>query len=220
LSNLTIIKKSLFHKEASTSALITEPGNAFNYNDDEVSALPDISPSHPEYKKWNLAKEYCKRLTAYILQKGNVINILVTGCANGWLAAQLSKHTTGLVIGVDDDEQLLQQAKRVFSKIENLQFDKGNIDNASIEQKKFDIIVLSKFSGEKNNISGLIKKALLKSSLAGEVHIIAASDHQPQLLKNIAAFQYKILHRPTYSFCGYSFIKDPFYHIIVKNPYL
>ena len=220
MSNLTVIKKTLFHEAATTSAILTEPANSFHYNDDEVSTLPDIAPTHPEYKKWNLAKEYCRRLTAYILQKGNVINILVTGCANGWLAAQLSKHTSGLVMGVDDDDQLLQQAKRVFSKIENLQFHKGSIDNASIQQKKFDIIVLSKCSGEKNSMAGLIKKALQKSSLAGEVHIIAASDHQPQLLKSLTAFQYKILHRPAYFFCGYSFIKNPFYHIVVKNPYL
>lgn len=191
---------------------------AVAYTDAEVGMLPEIASSHSKYKEWRIAQEYCKRIEDYVFQKGGNSNILVAGCGNGWLANRLSDHTSGYVIGIDTDKEEIKQAKRVFAK-SNLQFEQADLDSVSLLQKQFELIIMADCVEYIDELPALLQKGFKYLSLCGEV-LVVMPFFKKQYQITLEAFRYNILHRPSYIFSRYSFIKNPFYHIVVKNHYL
>jgi ubiquinone/menaquinone biosynthesis C-methylase UbiE len=216
LSSLTIVKNPPLpggtKKHTKKKILLT-------YLDTEVSRLPFISFLHPHYKEWRIAQEYCKRTIEYIRQKGSNVNILVAGCGNGWLAATLSKHTVGYVMGIDADMEEIKQAKRVFATIPNLQFEQGGIDAPCLQQKQFEIIIMADCIQYKDELPALLHKGFNYLTLFGEVLVIV-SFLKKQYRITLESFRFNILHKPSYFFSRYAFTRNPFYHIVVKNHYL
>ena len=113
------------------------------YTDEQLKWLPEIEVSHPHYKEWQARKRSCNKLIQHLGNKRTDLNILDVGCGNGWLCHHLSKIPGSSVAGIDINKTELDQAKRVFDHIENVEFFYGGIDNESIRNEKFDAIIFA-----------------------------------------------------------------------------
>ena len=92
------------------------------YTDEQLKWLPEIEVSHPHYKEWETRKSSCNKLIQHLSNKRTELNILDVGCGNGWLCHHLSKIPGSNVAGIDINKTELNQAKRVFDHVENLEF--------------------------------------------------------------------------------------------------
>ena len=110
------------------------------YSDQEVASLPEISKGQRYYSEWQARKNASDRLMKYLVRKEKALEILEIGCGNGWLSAKLSVIPFSKVTGIDINEEEMKQAKRVFSKIKNLQFHNCSWQNEMISDRKFDKI--------------------------------------------------------------------------------
>lgn len=189
------------------------------YPDEIVALLPYVTELHQAYAQWTVAKKYTKRLSGYISQNTAAANILVVNCNNGWLAAQLSKCTTGLVMGIEINTKKIQQAKRVFGSFSNLYFEKATLAAFHLLEKKFDIILLVNDNGALLDIPALLHSALPQLSLFGEVHIITTS-FTKQHKSALRSFRSKMAYDAGAILSTLFFTKRSFYHIIVKSSYL
>ncbi|MGZ5303482.1 MAG: class I SAM-dependent methyltransferase, partial [Bacteroidia bacterium] len=97
------------------------------YNDEHVSQLPDIHTSHVHYNEWKLRKLSAQSLLQYLQSKNQLLEILEVGCGNGWLSAKMAGVPKTNVTGWDVNETELEQAKRVFTRQENLTFSNTSI---------------------------------------------------------------------------------------------
>ena len=126
LHNLTFIKGFLPLGDAAMTehfneiyiALKLKEGTIFN--DKELAALPDVPAFHPYSWEWSIRRHSCYKLFRYIKRHSNLCNILEVGCGNGWLSANMSKAAGVTVTGIDINLVELQQARKVFRKIRNL----------------------------------------------------------------------------------------------------
>src|SRR6478672_1922889 len=113
------------------------------YTDEQVKWLPEIDLSNPHYKEWELRKESRNKLTKHLSSKKIKLNILEVGCGNGWLCHHLSKIPGSNVAGIDINQTELDQARRVFDHIANIEFFYGGIDSEKIRPEKFDVIIFA-----------------------------------------------------------------------------
>jgi ubiquinone/menaquinone biosynthesis C-methylase UbiE len=215
------------------------------YSDTEVLSLPSISSSHAFYNEWVIRKRSCKKLLRYIKKRDQVQNILEVGCGNGWLSAQLATNTNATVVGLDINDTELEQARKLFSTVQNLSFINGDITDGILADRKFDIIVFAASIQYFESVKKIIAIALEYLTTQGEVHILDTNFYQvPEVilaqqrtkqyynsigfsgmeayyfhhtLNELAMFQYKILFNPTSWRNKLSFNKTPFYWIVVKN---
>ena len=104
------------------------------YTDEQLKWLPEIEVSHPHYKEWEARKSSCNKLIQHLTNKRTELNILDIGCGNGWLCHHLSKIPGSNVAGIDINKTELNQAKRVFDHIENLEFFYGGIGNERYQE--------------------------------------------------------------------------------------
>jgi ubiquinone/menaquinone biosynthesis C-methylase UbiE len=217
------------------------------YSDEEVSGLPLINNTHPHYKEWVIRKHSCRALLSYLKQKENVLTILEVGCGNGWMAAQLATAVNAEVTGLDINTTELEQAKRVFGRIPNLDFVKGSLQNDHEQGKKFDMIVFAASIQYFSSLKQIINTAVEHLTLLGEIHIMDSPFYQQHeieaarqrtkeyyssvgfagmekyyyrhTLSELESFQYKILQHPFSWKNKLSIKKNPFYWISIKNRY-
>lgn len=217
------------------------------YPDEEVAALPCVNKNHQHYKEWAIRKNSCKALVGYIKHKGTFLNILEVGCGNGWLAAQLATVIDAEVTGLDINSRELEQAKRVFSNIPNLNFIQGNMQTDYLKDKKFDLIIFAASIQYFPSLKQIIAIAVEHLTLLGEIHIMDSPFYQQHEMEaarqrtkayysavgfaemaahyyhhsitELQTFQYKILQHPNSWKNKLSIKKNPFYRIMIKNRY-
>jgi ubiquinone/menaquinone biosynthesis C-methylase UbiE len=215
------------------------------YTDDEVALLPVINNTHPYYKEWTIRRRSLKRLQEYIIHRNNEPGILEIGCGNGWLSAQLATVTTGHVTGIDINETEIEQAKRVFHHIPNLDFKLCSLQDEALRDKSFDIIVFAASVQYFASLKNIITEAMQYLTLQGEIHIIDSNFYKQreiaaaaQRTKNyfntvgfeamtdfyfhhsiddIKKFNCTVLHDPTSLLNRFSKNNNPFYHLVIKN---
>ena len=217
------------------------------YTDEEVALLPEIDSMHPHRKEWSIRKNSCRALVSYIKNKNTITSILEVGCGNGWLSAKLAKAADAEVTGLDINSPELEQAKRVFKKVPDLNFVNGTLQSDELLDKKFDMIIFAASIQYFQSLEHIINQALEHLTLFGEIHIMDSpfylqqemdaarqrtKEHYskmgfPQMaahyfhhsINELGNFQYKILHHP-YSWKNkLSIKKNPFYWISIKNRY-
>ena len=154
------------------------------YSDEVVRNLPVIAVDHPHFKEWQLRKKSCDRLIKYARKKRKALTILEIGCGNGWLAAQLAKHISGQVTGMDVNNEELVQAARVFTDLANLKFVVGDIRTCPFEKNSFDFIVFAASLQYFPSLKEVIQTALLYLRAGGEIHILDTLFYRPE---NVAA---------------------------------
>jgi 2-polyprenyl-3-methyl-5-hydroxy-6-metoxy-1,4-benzoquinol methylase len=142
------------------------------YTDEEVKLLPEINPSHPHYMEWLVRKSSGQKLVDYLATKKKKLDILDVGCGNGWLSAKLSKIRNSTVTGVDINKAELNQAKRVFDNIKNLNFFLDEIINVNIHNEKFDVIIFAASIQYFASLDDILPAALELLAPAGEIHIL------------------------------------------------
>lgn len=142
------------------------------YTDNEVAQLPDIPSDHPHYNEWLIRKHSGRKLINYLNAKGKNLRILEIGCGNGWLAGMLATIKGATVLGIDINEQELEQAKRVFASYKNLQFANIDIGKGGIGNTHFDVIVFAASIQYFPSLNDIITTCLSHLNPGGEIHIV------------------------------------------------
>lgn len=140
------------------------------YTDKEVAQLPAVAETNPHYNEWQLRKESSEKLINYIKKRKKETDILEIGCGNGWLSAKLAGIKGSMVTGIDINSHELDQAKRVFKHIPNLQFSYGSIND--LVKMEFDVIVLAAAIQYFPLLQDLLTPAMKCLAQNGEIHII------------------------------------------------
>jgi ubiquinone/menaquinone biosynthesis C-methylase UbiE len=217
------------------------------YTDADVATLPFIYTSHPHYNEWIIRKHSQKALVSYIKHKDTFASILEVGCGNGWLSSRIAKAIDAEVTGLDINTYELEQAKRVFKNIPNLNFINGDLQSDILKDEKYDMILFAASIQYFPTLKQVIDTAIAHLTLQGEIHILDSPFYQLQEaasarqrtkeyykalgfeemaghyhhhnLSELQNFQYKILHHPNSWKNKLSIKKNPFYWISIKNRY-
>ena len=216
------------------------------YTDNEVAILPDIHSEHPHEKEWRIRKHSSQQLINYLIKKNKPLEILEVGCGNGWLSAKLSSVFASHITGIDINSVELDQAKRIFNKIKNLDFFNCSFHNELLNKRKFDIAVFAASIQYFPSLRNILKDSFTYMKADGEIHIIDSpfykqdqinSAHQrsqayyesigfPEMIdqyfhhsvEEINSFNYKIIYNPDSIFNSLKKNKNPFFWIcITKN---
>ena len=142
------------------------------YTDEQVKWLPEIEETHPHYKEWQVRSNSCNKLIQHLSNKKRELNILEVGCGNGWLCSQLSKIPGSNVAGIDINSTELEQAKRVFGQVENLEFFYGELVNENTRSEKFDVIVFAASIQYFASLDEILVQSLQLLNTQGEIHIL------------------------------------------------
>src|SRR6476646_1609343 len=153
------------------------------YTDEQLEWLPDIEVSHPHYKEWEIRKSSGNKLIQHLSNKGTELNILDVGCGNGWLCRHLSKIPGSNIAGIDINKTELEQAKRVFDHIENLEFFYGGIDNERTRNEKFDAIIFAAAIQYFPSLDNIIASAFQLLHVDAEIHILDSHFYRSSELK-------------------------------------
>jgi len=194
------------------------------YTDEQLRWLPEIERSHPHYKEWELRKASSNKLTQHLSSKKTGLNILEVGCGNGWLCHHLSKIPGSNVAGIDINKTELDQAKRVFDHIENLEFFYGGMDNERIRNEKFDAIVFAASIQYFPALDNILPGALQLLNPGGEIHILDSHFYKPSELEvaRKRSFDYyeslQFGEMTQYYFHHCANELDPYNHKLFYNP--
>ena len=139
--------------------------------DDVVKGLPFIDEESPFYTEWQYRMISSVKVYQYLLQKKKPLKILDGGCGNGWLANMLSEINGSSVLAVDVNEQEVEQAKRVFKNNPYLKFKIFDIEKSDLDERDFDVIVLSATIQYFVSFSSTINKLLNYLKEDGEIQI-------------------------------------------------
>lgn len=142
------------------------------YTDEQVKWLPEIEETHPHYKEWQMRMNSCFKLVQYLSNKKTELNILEVGCGNGWLCSQLAKIPGSNVAGIDINKTELDQAKRIFDSIENLEFFYCGLNDNNIRNEKFDVIVFAASIQYFPSLDEILSVAFELLNPNGEIHIL------------------------------------------------
>jgi ubiquinone/menaquinone biosynthesis C-methylase UbiE len=142
------------------------------YTDEQVKWLPDIESLHPHYREWQLRKNSCNKLIEYLSDKRRKLEILEVGCGNGWLCCQLSTIQRVKITGIDINRIELEQARKVFGHLSNVEFLHADISEEKIRTQKFDIIVFAASIQYFRSLDKILSYALELLKPAGEIHIL------------------------------------------------
>lgn len=148
------------------------------YPDEMVARLPVVPSSDPLQKEWKIRARSSKKLLDYLNTRQAGLKILDIGCGNGWLSYQLSQVNQATVVALDINPYELEQARRVFSENQRLQFVYGDPEdlNASLQ---FDIIVFAASIQYFSSFNSIIDSCLKRLSTGGEIHILDSHFYRP-----------------------------------------
>jgi SAM-dependent methyltransferase len=217
------------------------------YKDEEVAKLPAIQSNHFYHQEWAIRERSLKKMIAYLKRKGDELNILEVGCGNGWLAAQLASVTKNKVIGIDVNEVELDQAKRVFHHIPNLDFIHCGLGGEELQDKNFDVIIFAASIQYFSSLKKIITAATSYLTLQGEIYIMDSIFYRPReiaaarqrtrdhfsstgcdemtafyfhhTMEDLKRFNATVLHDPSFLLNRFSLHKNPFYHVVIKSRY-
>lgn len=177
------------------------------YSDKEVADLPGINNGHRHYHEWQIRKVSCDRLVKYLVKKPKGLEILEIGCGNGWLSAKLSVIPLSRVTGIDINDEELNQAKRVFSQIENLEFFNCSLQDEMFSDRKFDVIVFAASVQYFSSLEKVLNESLKRLKPGGEIHIIDS-----HLYKQNETEAARLRSDDYYKTIGFPEMSDQYFH--------
>ena len=182
------------------------------YSDEALRMLPEINVQHPLYQEWQVRKRSCHKLMKYLNKKPRPLEILEVGCGNGWLSAKLSDIPSSHVTGIDINTEEIDQAKRVFGEIENLEFLLSALQDVSIKHRRFDVIVFAASIQYFSSLKEVVKEAMGHLKTRGEIHIIDSqlyTEQEVDLARQRSNEYYKKI--------GFPEMKHQYFHHLVKE---
>jgi ubiquinone/menaquinone biosynthesis C-methylase UbiE len=214
------------------------------YSDEEVSSLPEINKQHRYYNEWEIRKRSSIHLKKYLSDKKKPLRILEIGCGNGWLSAKLSEIPLSHITGIDINAEELSQARRVFNKIDNLDFFNCSLQDEAISDHQFDIIVFAASMQYFSSLKNIMNDSIRHLKPGGEVHILDTLFYEPKELNaarrrskdyfsaigfpemaehyfhhsldELRSFNYRILYDPNSIINRFKKNRNPFYWFCVK----
>ena len=215
------------------------------YSDGEVLNLPEINKQHRYYNEWEIRKKSSVQLIKYLADKKTSLQILEIGCGNGWLSAKLSENSLSYVVGIDINSEELNQARRVFSQINSLEFFNCSLQDENLNNRQFDIIIFAASIQYFPLLKNVLNDAISHLKPGGEIHIMdthfynekesdaarqrskdyfkaidfpeMAEQYFHHSLEELRPFNYKILYDPNSLITRFKKNKNPFYWICVKD---
>ena len=210
---------------------------------DELSILPDLDKSHPNYREWRIRQRSSRRLITYLQKKNRALKILEIGCGNGWLCSKLAAIPGADVIGLDINQIEIEQAERVFNK-PNLKFVKAAFEPELFNPMKFDVILFAASITYFKHLATIIQDCLSCLTEKGEIHIVDNHFYEPvkindavermrvyyntmgypemsayyyhYSLTDLKPFNYRVLVNPQ-SFINRLIKREPFYWVTITN---
>ena len=214
------------------------------YTDEQVKRLPDIDRLHAHYSEWQLRKSSCDKLIEYLRSKNTSLVILEVGCGNGWLCHQLSTIERASITGIDVNNTEVEQAKRVFAHLTNVEFFHADISEQKIRLSQFDVIIFAASIQYFRSLKEILPCALSLLKPAGEIHILDSHFYKFSELKGaihrseeyfhsigfpgmkehyfhhcldeLTNYHYKVLYDPN-AFSVFMKKKNPFPWVCIKN---
>ena len=177
------------------------------YSDKEVAGLPEIDNGHRHYYEWQIRKSSSDRLVKYLAKKQKALEILEIGCGNGWLSAKLSTIPLSRVAGIDINDDELNQAKRVFNKIENLEFFNCSLLDEMFGGRRFDIIVFAASVQYFASLEKVLNESIKRLKHGGEIHIIDSP-----LYKQVETSAARMRSNEYYKSIGFPEMSDQYFH--------
>ncbi len=161
-----------------------------SYLDTELIHFPYVTLDNVDFNEWEINREVSEKFAEYI-KNISVKTILDLNCESGWFTNLIAKNNYAKVLGVEDNTEDLNQAKRVFIK-DNLTFKKEDI--LSSLHQKFDVIVLNNSLKNYKDIPLLV--ARLKNILNehGEIHVLEYPVNNANYVESLKEF--RLLHEP------------------------
>lgn len=161
------------------------------YNDETLRLLPRINSNHMHSKEWAIRENSASMLLNYLKEKTFPINVMELGCGNGWLANKIAEIERSNVIGLDINITELEQAARVFGNRNNLLFLSADIFDFSLNNLKFDYIVLAGTIQYFKNLKEIIKRLLELLNPKGEIHIFDSPFYTERTLQKARENSFK-----------------------------
>ena len=177
------------------------------YSDKEVANLPEIDKEHQHYQEWQIRKYTSDRLIKYLMNKEKDLEILEVGCGNGWLSAKLASIPFSQVTGVDINAEELNQAKRIFSQFENVEFFNCSFHDEMFSGCKFDIIVFAASVQYFSSLEKALNESLKRLKPGGEIHIIDS-----HLYKQNETSAARLRSDEYYKAIGFPEMSDQYFH--------
>ena len=215
------------------------------YPDSVVASLPNIDADHSHYKEWRIRERSSRRFVDYLGIHKRMATILEVGCGNGWLCHLLAKKIGTGITGLDINSEELEQAKRVFGTVSNIEFEYGDILEGALEGRKFDVIIFASCIQYFPYLDKVLEKAIQYLNPKGEIHILDShfytreeksparkrsldyfvSKGFPEMidyyfhhsLSDLAGFKYQVLHDPNSFFQRISRSGSPFYWLVITG---
>jgi len=177
------------------------------YSDKEIADLPEIDKGHQHYHEWRIRKDTSDRLIKYLINKKKALEILEVGCGNGWLSAKLASIPFSQVTGVDINTEELNQAKRVFCQIENLEFFNCSLLDEMFGGRRFDIIVFAASVQYFSSLEKVLNESIKRLKHGGEIHIIDSP-----LYKQVETSAARMRSDEYYKTIGFPEMSDQYFH--------
>ncbi|MDX2003556.1 MAG: class I SAM-dependent methyltransferase [Chitinophagales bacterium] len=158
------------------------------YSDAELKKLPYVPKNHPQQSEWKHRTRSLKRFLKYIHDNPRLKTVLEVGCGNGWftyyMASAIAVNETGAkVTAMDIDQSLLERAAKVFAR-PNLEFVLGDVMQAPLPEKHFDLIVLNGSIQFLPPLHVLMPHLLKLLAPKGEIHIMDSPFYRKANLNN------------------------------------
>jgi len=167
------------------------------YSDRQLSLLPAIDEEHMHYIEWKIRSYSASRLRNYLSKRNKNPEIMEIGCGNGWLAAFLSTLQGSDITAIDINEYEINQAKRVFGSIPNIQFQYRDIGyEKDFPIQKYDVILFAASIQYFASVRDILSACLRSLKKDGEIHIMDSffyGEDQLEHAKNISKQHYQDL---------------------------
>ena len=176
------------------------------YTDVQVASLPDIDSNHIHAGEWKVRGRSAGRLIKYLSKTNKQLSILEMGCGNGWLSGRLAGIKKSSVVGIDINEMELNQAKRVFGHLTNIQFETGNLKSFRYK-RKFDTIIFAASIQYFPDLHQTINDAILLLNPGGEIHILDSHFYSKETMQIAAQRSHSY-----YQSIGYGEMAEWYFH--------
>jgi len=149
------------------------------YPDAVVARLPDVPREDPFHAEWRCRADSAQRLIRHLARSPLPPEIVEVGCGNGWLSARIARSVRARVVGIDVNVREIEQARRVFGSVPDLNFLVADAQLASSPLPRPTTIVLASVIQYVADPPALLHRLLGWLPPGGELHLLDTPLYRP-----------------------------------------